>query len=343
MAGIAAKDIGRRLFDACDKGELKTVKLLLEHKNARSIVNKKYENDETPLFRAAKNGYSKIVDILLQHKADVDSINGDEGSTPLIAATEKVMEEIVELLVKHSANVNIQKRSGPERGWSALMCVSHSSIPSTQEQEKIAKILLSHGAIKDVEGDIDSSSLQLIDETIIERGGHQCTWTALMIACYKGDNIIVQLLVKHGADINKQNDKGMSPLMFAVLNGANVNDERIPLVRIRFKGYSIACALLEQGARVDLRTRNSGLSTLMIASRLGNTDLVKLLLKYGAYMNAQSSDGWSALMFAEENGHEEIVQILKKYGGKTYYIQPNKKRKKWLELVIACENGTPKK
>ena len=338
MAGITAKDIGRRLFDACDEGELETIKRLLEHKEVGSIVNKKYENDETPLFRAAKKGHSKIVDILLQHKAaDVDSINGDEGSTPLIAAAENAEKETAELLVKRNANVNIQKRSGPQRGWSALMCVS------AKGRDKIAKTLLDHGAMIDIEGDIDPSSLRFIKETIIEcGGGHKCTWTALMIACYKGDRSILQLLVKHGADINKQNDEGMSPLMFAVLEHQImvkwfINDDNI-------YDSIIIHAVLEQGARVDLRLRNGGLSALMIASRLGNTATVELLLTYGAYVNARSMNGWSALMFANENGHEKTAQKLKKYGGKAYPIQPNdSETKKWLELVIACENGCTEK
>ena len=333
MAGITAKDLGRRLFDACDKGELETVKLLLEHKKAGSIVNKKYDNKETPLFRAAKNGHSKIVDTLLEYKADIDSVNGDEGSTPLIAAAENDQEETVELLVKHNANVNIQKRSGPERGWSALMCVSAKGL------EKIAEILLDHGAMIDLEGDIDPSSLQFINETIIGHGGHQCTWTALMIACYMGKDSIMQLLVKHGADINKQNDKGLSPLMFAVLNGT---DELFILVLEG--GHNIARTLLEQGARVDLRTRNGGLSALMIASRYRVDNTIELLLEHGAYVNARSSDGWSALMFANENKwHKETAQTLKKYGGRTYMQANDSETKKWLELVIACENGCSEK
>jgi serine/threonine-protein phosphatase 6 regulatory ankyrin repeat subunit B len=344
MAGFAAEDLGGRLFDACNKGELETVIRVLEHEEAGSIVNKKYENDETPLFRAAKNGHSKIVGILLEHKADIDSINGDEGSTPLIAAAERGMKEIVELLVKHNANVNIQKHSGPERGWSALMCVSHGT--EGQEKIKIAVILLDHGAMVDLEGDIDHSSLQFINKTIIECEGHQCTWTALMIACYTGREGIVQLLIERGAGINKQNDEGVSPLMFVVLNEADINDERVSPLE-SFAVLKKAHALLEFGARVDLRTRYGGLSALMIASRFGNTVAVELLLEYGAYVNAQSSNGWSALMFANENGHEETAQILEKYGGKVYNMQPDddSETKKWLELVIiiACENGCTEK
>ena len=334
-------DWGRRLFAACDIGDLKRVESLLKHKEAKSFVNEKYEDDETPLFRATKEGYLEIVHTLVQYKADVDSINSSEGRTPLIVATENDERQIVKYLVEHNADVNIQKLSGPERGWSALMCASKvKSIWLV-----IPKLLLEHGAVIDLEGDIDQKTLTLISKCYgVE---NECKWTALMIACRYGNEETVKLLIKHGANVNKQNNEGLSPLMFAVLNPniyyiyMDESDHKHWQVEDRVHG--IPELLLKVGTYVDLRTLRGGLSALMIASKNGNTEAVKLLLKHGAMVNAQSINGWSALKFAKENGHEETAQLLKEHGGKIIDKQPDDETKKWLDLVIACENGLTRK
>ena len=40
-----------------------------------------------------------------------------------------------------------------------------------------------------------------------------------MIACKKGYESVVWFLISHGADINKQNDLGYSPLIFGAIEG----------------------------------------------------------------------------------------------------------------------------
>ena len=294
----------------------------------------------SPLFRAAKKGRLEIVSILLQHEADADSINGSEGSTPLIAATEHEEDRIVETLVKYNANVNFQKLRGLERGWTALMYASKLKNHWFRGQINLPKLLLEHGAAKmiDLEGDIDQKTLSLItDESCIV----ECSrWTALMIACRYGNGETVQLLIEHGANVNKQNDQGMSPLMFAVMADHTDTDDCYMTFGLLLDASAIGIPgmLLKCGAYIDLRTEN-GMTALMIASRNGNTEAVRCLLAYGAKVNAQSSNGWSALMYANESKHKEIAQILQNSGGKSYNMQPDSETKKWLDLVVACESG----
>ena len=61
-------------------------------------------------------------------------------------------------------------------------------------------------------------------------------WTGLIIAAYKGLDSSLATLIECGADINKTNSKGTSPLMFAKEHAINFGN---------FKGLEI---LLEQGA-----------------------------------------------------------------------------------------------
>ena len=55
---------------------------------------------------------------------------------------------------------------------------------------------------------------------------------------------------------------------------------------------------------------NDGITTLMIASREGKSEIVKTLLEKGAQVNMQDTYGLTALSFASQMGRTEIVKLL---------------------------------
>ena len=128
----------------------------------------------------------------------------------------------------------------------------------------------------------------------------------LMVA---SDKRMVELLLKHGAKINKQSkEKGWTALMFASDEGKT----------------ETATLLLEYGADVEIQgfekpahkesDEKLTLTALMIASRRGYTEIVQLLLEYKAVINMQNNEGWTALMFACDNGHTETATLLLEHG-----------------------------
>ena len=68
--------------------------------------------------------------------------------------------------------------------------------------------------------------------------------------------------------------------------------------------------LLKNGANVNAQQMN-GVTALHSAAHIGSLEIVKLLLKNGAEKNAKTSEGKTPLAFAEENGFLKIVKILK--------------------------------
>ncbi len=74
-------------------------------------------------------------------------------------------------------------------------------------------------------------------------------------------------------------------------------------------------SLLKEGAQVDQQD-SEGNSLLMIATKYCHNDIVKILLEYKADVYLQDSSGKSSLMVASQDGHIDTVKILLEYSTK---------------------------
>lgn len=57
-----------------------------------------------------------------------------------------------------------------------------------------------------------------------------------------------------------------------------------------------------------------GDTPLIVASLIGNEEIIKILLSGGAEVNARDKDGWTALVWATEIGYANIAGLLKQFG-----------------------------
>ncbi len=145
------------------------------------------------------------------------------------------------------------------------------TIAMQAQAEKAAKLLLQHPAI-------DVNALNSAGES------------ALMMAALKGDLVGVKLLLASGAQVNQP---GWSALHYAA------SGPRPELVQL----------LLERGAAVNARSPN-GTTPLMMASRYGSEDSVKLLLKRGADPKLVNQRDLRAADFARLAGRESLASRL---------------------------------
>jgi ankyrin repeat protein len=143
-------------------------------------------------------------------------------------------------------------------------------------------------------------------------------WTALMQACLEGRPLIVDFLVKHGADVNASQAKFGTPLMIASglwivrRRVENIGKRGLPeawKARELAAPLEIATILVQAGAQVNARHLD-GRTALMNAVQLGWTDLVRFLLDSGADVNLRDAEGRSVIDYVTPTRDTEIEQLL---------------------------------
>ncbi|XP_071151089.1 uncharacterized protein [Mytilus edulis] len=120
--------------------------------------------------------------------------------------------------------------------------------------------------------------------------------TVLMLVCNLFNIPIINWCLKHGVDVNKCNNKGWSPVLFACIQG------HIEIVNI----------LLNKGADYD-KCDNDGWSSLMHACSEGHAEIVKTLLDKGADYSKCNNDNQSAVKIAVKKSHSDIVSMINEH------------------------------
>lgn len=112
----------------------------------------------------------------------------------------------------------------------------------------------------------------------------------LMLVALKGQEALVEQLIKKGADVNKT---GWTPLHYAASGGH----------------VKVISLLLENSAYIDAESPN-GSTPLMMAAMYGSETSVKLLLKEGADAKIKNQQGLTALDFAQRGQRPDAVEAI---------------------------------
>ena len=118
---------------------------------------------------------------------------------------------------------------------------------------------------------------------------------ALLKAAEQGDEMAVKYLLQRGANVDSQNFKGWTPLIFAGLAG----------------NKRIVHALIEKGADVNRKSSTvEGSTALCFAVEGGSLEAMKDLLDHGANVNGKSTNGMTPLGYAAIHGKMDEAKFL---------------------------------
>jgi ankyrin repeat protein len=121
--------------------------------------------------------------------------------------------------------------------------------------------------------------------------------TPLMKAAAAGNLLQTQLLIQQRANISVRDKMDLDALSYAIMA------ERPVVVRY----------LLAHGANANSANAD-GTTVLMIAARVGDTDVVKMLHDHGAIVSQANHDGVTPLMAAAGGDNHDTLVLLLSYG-----------------------------
>ena len=280
------------------------VKLLVEQEEI--LVDSRDRNLCTPLILAASKGHEAVV-VLLLERGNVDINARDEWRrTPLISAIMSGHEALAKPFFEHrEMEVDLLDNAGAD-GGTAL------SDAAFQGHSMVVKALLERGGSTNLGNENAGSPL----------------WYAaipLWYAATRGLEKVVELLLKHGAEVNtKETLRKETPLHCAA-----------------YLGYTaVVVLLLKNGARADSENAN-GETPLHGAASEGFREIVQLLCACSAQVDSTDNSGATPLHRAASGGHEAVAGLLLKYGANVN-LSDNKGVAPLHEAALHLRNRTVK-
>ncbi len=275
----------------------------------------------TPLSQAAMVGHADFVDLLLAHRASVETRDSN-GHTPLhFAATGRRVADLMGAWKTELEKLG-NRGSASEAAAMVMQQVSNriaaleSSLPAGSlrgggEHPRVAEALLAHGAALEATNHLGRTPLlvaaQFTNEAVARvlvahhanlNARDEYGSTPLNLVAYRGNVAITELLLKVGANANLEDDEGFTPLNTAIEHGRP----------------DLAKVLLTHGADPNLAAR-SGQTPMHTAAGQGDVEMLGLLLDHGAALHPLETAG-TPLSVAVQFRQVAAVKFLLQRGAK---------------------------
>ncbi|KAF5601075.1 ankyrin 1 [Fusarium pseudocircinatum] len=208
--------------------------------------------DGTPFYLAAYFNQTKVVELLLEHKPDLETKcpEGDftdAGYTPLLCAASCGYNELLRLLLEAGANIEAKT---PKGGTPLILAVATN-------QEESVKILLEYNL------DIDARDI----------------WEGSAIFCLPSPaNLsVARRLINRGASLTIRNNEKYTPLGKAVVNGD------LPLVRLlSSQKIDLNAEAAENGTALHIATEKCNVDIVKVLVEKGASPDVANSWMYGS-------------------------------------------------------------
>ena len=255
--------------DQAHEGEA-LAKLLLQ---AGADINQQTNTGSTPLYLSVANNWMNTFKALLKAKANLN-LATNNGWTPLLNAVSENKPEMVSALIKAGADVNLVNNDY----WGPLHWTVNGKENQAHDGHKLAKLLLQAGANINQQTNTGYTPLYLSvvnnrkkefdvllkSQPDINKTYQKTDRTLVhILSVDKGDNKeMLRALIKRGANINKKDNVGDTPLMLAAYFGQT----------------GAAKILIEAGADLDaINWSDKQKSALDYAVEKGNYSIADLI------------------------------------------------------------------
>lgn len=261
----------------------------------------------------SKNNQKVVKWLVSQHRDFFINKQGVQGNTPLLLATIFSHDEMVQFLIERGADLETTN----DQGLTPLIATVLTN------DVEMAKLLVKKGAQID----------------------YNTNMNPLYLAASNNSIEVARFLIEQGADVNKEIREGylfegVALVGFGVPFLAGGLSAASPFVivagasALAFGGYlgwdARDISLMRETetykkARTDIASIYDT-TPLHVAAFKGHSEMVDLLIQYGADVNLQSEIDYTPLHFATQEGHLEIAKKLL-----------NRKA----DINLASHNGTP--
>ncbi|KAI1271148.1 ankyrin repeat-containing domain protein [Xylaria sp. FL0933] len=330
----------RELRQACSRGDPHDVRHLLDYK--ANINSSGRVAAKTPLIIAVEHSHREIVQLLIQRRADKDKPDRS-GCTPLVYAVKSGNYEITELLLQNGVEINKADKSGltplchaiEQDKMEIAVLLLQWPLDINQGSPLVLAIEKKHSDIVQTlmsRPDLDinqtdgkgnnalSIAVRWQDESLVHRVLHrnpQIDRVAVLLeeSVKLGNVKIAKALLEKGAEVepSDHDDKGIAPFNKSVHDrsvGMDMicKESRALYLAVENSDEAMTQLLLMHGAQVT----TTG-SELHLAARIGNAEIVKLLIDDGGDANGQRR-GETPLWIAVVEGHTRVAELLLEHG-----------------------------
>lgn len=294
-------DKGDELIDACKSGNVKMAELLISQ---GVDVNFKNQKNETPLGQACWNNRLSIIELLISKGVDLDAecsksdtaieialwrsnwdlvklliskganVNPDIRRSPLFQAVKENNLGVAKFLIASGANVNCICVDGPLNG---MLFKTALQLAIENLNYELAELLLTNNAeiYPSYENEDKLRSMNLLNDD-----------TLLHCVVKKNNLRMTELLLLNGADANKKNSMGETPLVFA---------KDIQIIELLKKNMSSNIAYDETSAienifRKMLRCHGEKVGSFTSDSSEFNAIVNSYFLRFGRCFNYKTKD-----------------------------------------------------
>ncbi|XP_063912691.1 ankyrin-3-like [Zophobas morio] len=244
--------------------------------------------------------------MLLECSASINIVDKDNNSLHYASQSRQGNPNITKLLIEKGIDVNLQNNNGMtalqvscqsgnyENSLMLLECDALMNIRDNEDNNAL------HHASKLWEDNRDLLKL-LIKKGIHIDAQNKYGETVLQLACLKGDQEIVEMALEHNASVNISNEGLSNALHYASRSWWNNRD--------------IIKLLIKKGIEVNAQNEN-GTTSLQLACGNGDLEITKMLLEFGACINIVDKQNHTALNYASKlsTDNRSIIKLLIKKG-----------------------------